>query len=285
MGFEYRDAWIVVRSESTDDVLKALNSRSLRDCTWSEGAAQSLSTAPRTIFISAPVDGEIWCAGQRFVGFTRDGELADARFSSLARDLRAQVRIPSRSEVERIADRAPGGFLAREHWTAPPLEGSSMTEPAPPSSLQSLPGLTRVSTLPNVELAARGDTFARWVAEAFVVFRSLRPSHVSNNPYQQPLPNAAAEPWLIVGIVILFEIAVFIANIFDKRQTPDAQPRFRSRVTRILVALAGASIVCAALYVDDPLLLMAGGFVVLGGLIAASYIPDALFGGTKPVYD
>ena len=48
MGFEYRDAWIAVRSESIDDVLTALNSRSLRDCKWSEGAAQSPSTASRT---------------------------------------------------------------------------------------------------------------------------------------------------------------------------------------------------------------------------------------------
>jgi hypothetical protein len=56
-------------------------------------------------------------------------------------------------------------------------------------------------------------------------------------------------------------------------------------MTRLLVTAAGAGIAGSALYANDAFLLMAGVFVAIAGFIAASYIPDALFGGSKPVYD
>ena len=281
MGFDYRDAWIAVRSESVDDVMTALDSRSLRDCTWTDGTAQSLSTAARTMFISAPIDGEIWCAGQRFYDLTHD-ENATAHISDLALTLDASVRVPRQSEVERIAGRAPAGILARERWSAPSLEGSSLPEPAPNS-----PVTYALSTAPNAESAARGSTFARWGLEAFIVFRSLRSSSSAtyDQGEQSVIPNAASEAALVIAVIVLFELAVFIANVIDKRQPADARTSFRIRATRVLVVTAGAGIAGSALYVNDAFLLMASCFVALGGVIAASYIPDALFGGTKPRYD
>lgn len=284
MGFDYRDAWIAVRSESTDDVLTALDSRSLRDCLWAEGAAQSLSTAPKTFFVSVPIDGEIWCAGQRFYDLIHDADSATL-LADLGLTLDAPVRVPNRDDVERIASKTPTGMVVRERWIAPPLEGSSMPEPAPEPSLLAPPGLGTISAMTSIESAARGSAIARWVAEALVVFRAFRPSNTYSDPYRQSLPNAGSEPQIVIGVIVIFELAVFIANIIDKRQTAETQLRFRIRATRVLVAAAGVSLAGAALYVNDALLLMAGGFVALAGFIAASYIPDALFGGTKPVYD
>jgi hypothetical protein len=281
MGFDHRDAWIAVRSESINDVLTALDSRSVRDCRWSEGVTQSFSTAPRTFFISAPIDGEIWCAGQRVYDLLHDGEPVAARISDFGLAFDAPVRVPSPAEVEGIANKAPSGIIARERWIAPPLEGSSM--PEPPAN----PPLIYAATASHAESAARGSTFARWGLEAIIVFRSFRsPGPAYDREYQPAvMPNSTSEAVLIIAVIVLFELAVFIANIIDKRQTADARSTFRVRATRILVVTAGAAVAGSALYVDDAFLLMAGGFVAIGGVIAASYIPDALFGGTKPDYN
>jgi hypothetical protein len=79
--------------------------------------------------------------------------------------------------------------------------------------------------------------------------------------------------------------AVFTANIIDRRRSAETRAAFRVLATRFIPGALGIVLAVCAFAADDIFMLFAAGFTVFGGFIDASYVPDALFGGTKASYD